>query len=236
MLQIENLVVNYGKISALKGISLEVRKNEIVALIGANGAGKSTTLMSISGLVEKEAGTIRFCGEDITDVRPNRIVGYGISHVPEGRHIFGKMTVEENLITGTFADKKISKEAIKEKIQSLYDLFPRLGERRKQMGGTLSGGEQQMLAIARGLMIDPSLIMLDEPSLGLAPIVVQEIFSLILRIKSSGKTVLLIEQNANMALQVADRGYVLETGSICLSGTGKELLANEDVKKAYLGI
>jgi branched-chain amino acid transport system ATP-binding protein len=236
MLRIKDLVVNYGRISALKNISLNVHEKEIVALIGANGAGKSTTLLSISGLVERESGHIYFGNEDISDVKPSSIVNYGISHVPEGRHIFARMTVEENLITGTFANKKISRTQIKSRLNDMYDLFPRLGERNKQLGGTLSGGEQQMLAIARSLMINPKLIMLDEPSLGLAPIIVQEIFELIKKINEEGTTVLLIEQNASMALSIAHRGYVLENGNIVLTGTGKELLENEDVKKAYLGI
>lgn len=234
MLKIKDLVVNYGHISALRGVSLTVQPNEIVALIGANGAGKTTMLMSISGLVDKEDGAIQFLGEDITDQESSAICKAGICHVPEGRHIFPRFSVEENLVSGAYP-KKATKTWIKERIEEMYELFPRLRERRRQMGGTLSGGEQQMLAIARGLMSDPKLIMLDEPSLGLAPIIVEEIFTLISSIKES-RTVLLIEQNANMALQISDRGYVLDTGCISLEGPSKDLLVNDDVRRAYLGI
>lgn len=235
MIDVKNLIVNYGNISALRGIDFQVKNNEIVSLIGANGAGKTTSLMAISGLVPKESGKIIFNDEDITNVIADKIVKKGIAHVPEGRHVFPKLTVEENLIMGTIGNSKIKKTEMDLKIEEMYKLFPRLKERYKQQAGTLSGGEQQMVAIARGLMSDPLLIMLDEPSLGLAPIVVEEIFELILRIKASGKTVLLIEQNANMALQISDRGYVLENGSIALTGTGASLLKDENVKKAYLG-
>lgn len=236
MLKIENLSVDYGNISALRGISLEVRENQIVSLIGANGAGKTTTLMAVSGLAAKSGGTVTFGGEDITGEKASRIVRRGICHVPEGRHIFPRMTVEENLVAGSFGDRAISKARVREKVEEMYGLFPRLKERRGQMGGTLSGGEQQMLAIARGLMFDPRLVMFDEPSMGLAPIIVEEIFGLILKIKEMGKTILLIEQNASMALQIADWGYVLETGEITLQGRGSDLLADENIKKAYLGI
>ena len=235
MLKIENLVVNYGYISALRDISFEVKNNEIVCLIGSNGAGKTTSLMSISNLVKKESGKIFFQDKDITNLKPHEIVSMGISHVPEGRHVFPDLSVEENLVMGTISIKKLDKKIIEERKEEMFKLFPRLKERRTQAAGTLSGGEQQMVAIARGLMCDPKLIMLDEPSLGLAPIVVEEIFELILRIKESGKTVLLIEQNASMALSISDRGYVLENGSIVLTGPGKDLLVNDDVKKAYLG-
>lgn len=235
MLEVRNLKVSYGYISALRGISFIVNKGEIITLIGGNGAGKTTTLMSISNLVTKEEGNIIFGGKDITHLPAHKIVQQGISHVPEGRKIFPALTVKENLITGTFGKEKISKEKLNENLEKMYDLFPRLKERLNQGGGTLSGGEQQMLAIARGLMMDPNLIMLDEPSLGLAPIIVEEIFELILRIKKSGKTVLLIEQNAAMALQIADRGYVLERGNIVMTGTGKELINDERVRKSYLG-
>ena len=235
MLTIKKLRVNYGYVIALRGISFHVDENEIVCLIGANGAGKSTTLMSISGLVDKAGGTIEFKGSDITKTKPHEIVRMGICHVPEGRQIFPSLSVEENLRMGTISVAKPSKQYIQEKMEEQFELFPRLKERRKQAGGTLSGGEQQMLAIARGLMSDPELVMLDEPSLGLAPIVVEEIFELIQKIKRSGKTVLLIEQNASMALSIADRGYVLENGRMVLTGTGQELLVNEDVKRAYLG-
>ncbi len=236
MLKIENLEVYYGYISALKGISLEVRTGEIVTLIGGNGAGKTTTLMSISGLVEKTAGQITFKDQDITRAPAHQIVRMGISHVPEGRLIFPALTVQENLIAGTSGNPALKKEKIKQNFDMVCELFPRLRERLRQGGGTLSGGEQQMLAIARGLMMDPELLMLDEPSLGLAPIIVEEIFELILNIKKSGRTILLIEQNAAMSLQVADRGYVLETGRISLSGTGRALMANPEVRRAYLGI
>ena len=236
MLKIENLSVDYGNISALRGVSLEVKENQIVSLIGANGAGKTTTLMAVSGLAAKSGGSVSFAGEDITRERASRIVQRGICHVPEGRHIFPRMTVEENLVAGSFGDRTISRVKVREKVEEMYDLFPRLKERKSQLGGTLSGGEQQMLAIARGVMFDPRLVMFDEPSMGLAPIVVEEIFGLILKIKEMGKTILLIEQNASMALQIADWGYVLETGAITLQGAGRDLLADENVKKAYLGI
>lgn len=235
MLEIQNLSVNYGYITALTGISLHVDEGEIITLIGGNGAGKTTTLMSVSGLVDKAGGTVTFRGTDITRRAPDRIVKMGISHVPEGRKIFPALTVYENLIAGTLGNPALTKPRIEELIAENYTLFPRLKERHTQGGGSLSGGEQQMLAIARGLMMDPDLIMLDEPSLGLAPIIVEEIFELILKIRDKGKTVLLIEQNASMALSIADRGYVLETGRVILEGQGKQLLSNPEVKRAYLG-
>lgn len=235
MLKIENLSVNYGYITALKNVSLEVKQGEIITLIGGNGAGKTTTLMSISGLVEKARGKITFKGEDITRKAPDKIVKMGLSHVPEGRRIFPALTVYENLITGTLGNPSLKKDKIEELIELNYTLFPRLKERTTQGGGSLSGGEQQMLAIARGLMMDPDIIMLDEPSLGLAPIIVEEIFELVLKIRDKGKTVLLIEQNASMALSIADRGYVLETGDVILEGKGKNLLNDPEVKRAYLG-
>ena len=235
MIKVNQLSVNYGYVSALKSISFEVERNQIVTLIGSNGAGKTSTLMAISGLVSAASGTITFEGQDITHTKPAQIVRAGISHLPEGRHVFTDMTVEENLHVGTTPLKKIAKEEIAESKERMFQMFPRLKERRSQIAGSLSGGEQQMLAIARGLMAKPKLLMLDEPSLGLAPKVVGEIFDLILQIRESGMTVLLIEQNANMALQIADYGYVLELGSISLAGTGKDLLTNDDVRKAYLG-
>lgn len=235
MLKIENLYVNYGNIEALNGINLEVNRGEIITLIGGNGAGKSTTLMTISNLVQKQSGSIYFKDVDISKVAPNKIVKMGLSHVPEGRKIFPFLTVYENLMTGTFGNPNLNKKEIQDLIEMNYILFPRLKERVAQNGGSLSGGEQQMLAIARGLMMNPDLIMLDEPSLGLAPIIVEEIFELILKIKKNGKTVLLIEQNASMALQIADRGYVLEVGSINLTGLGSDLLVDDNVKRAYLG-
>jgi len=236
MLKVENLVVNYGYISALRGVSLEIEENEIVTLIGGNGAGKSTTLMSISNLVSKTEGIVTFNGQDITKMEPDKIVKLGIAHVPEGRNIFKGLSVEENLIIGTITDKKLSGKEVHGRVAEMFDLFPRLKERRKKPGGSLSGGEQQMLAIARGLMLKPKLLMMDEPSLGLAPIIVEEIFELMEQVKKDGMTILLIEQNAMLALNVADRGYVLQNGEIVLTGTGQELLNDPEVKKAYLGI
>lgn len=235
LLTIEGVAVNYGYVSALRGIDMYVDPGEIITLVGGNGAGKTTTLMSVSGLVDKQAGTVVFDGVDITDMAPHKIVHMGIAHVPEGRDIFADLTVYENLIAGSIGNQHLKKAEIRQLVEEQYALFPRLKERAEQYGGNLSGGEQQMLAIARGLMMKPKLIMLDEPSLGLAPIVVEEIFELIQKISQLGITVLLIEQNASMALSIADRGYVIENGKIVLTGTGKELLVNEDVKKAYLG-
>ncbi len=235
LLNIENLSVNYGYISAIRGENLYVDKGEIVTLIGGNGAGKTSTLMSISNLVPKLQGKITFKDIDITNLNPDKIVKLGLAHVPEGRKIFPDMSVYENLVAGSIGNSKVKKDKFKELIEMNYTLFPRLKERANQAGGSLSGGEQQMLAIARGLMMDPELLMLDEPSLGLAPIIVEEIFELLLRIKNIGTTILLIEQNASMALSIADRGYVLETGNIILEDEGKKLLNNEEVIKAYLG-
>ena len=235
MLKIEDLHLHYGHITALRGVSLEVSKGEIVTLIGSNGAGKTSLLNAVSGLAAKAGGSVTFCGRDITQEKPERIVQSGISHIPEGRKIFPALTVYENLITGTFGNKSLTKKQIQQLIEENFELFPRLKERIRQNGGSLSGGEQQMLAIARGLMMNPSLVMLDEPSLGLAPIIVEEIFSLIRRIREQGKTVLLIEQNATMALSVADKGYVMENGRIVLSGKGSDLLRDPEVKKSYLG-
>ncbi len=231
ILSIRDLKVRYGGIEAVKGISFDVEEGSIVTLIGANGAGKSSTLRSILGLVKPAGGQIVFRGDDITNLDTNVIVRKGITLVPEGRRIFPDLTVLENLRVGAYLrDDDISGD-----IAWVYDLFPRLKERSWQPGGTLSGGEQQMLAVARALMSKPKLIMMDEPSLGLAPLVVRGIFDIIREINAQGVTVLLIEQNANMALKVADYAYVLETGRIGLSGTGRELLVNEDVKRAYLG-
>lgn len=231
MLKIENLAVNYGGIEAVKGISFEVPEKSIVTLIGANGAGKSTTLRTIAGLVPVKSGKITFFGNDITGKRSNDIVRSGITLVPEGRHVFPDLTVVENIKIGAY----LRHDDLSEDIRWVYDLFPRLKERSWQQAGTLSGGEQQMLAVARALMSHPKLMMMDEPSLGLAPLIVKGIFDIIKEVNKQGVTVLLIEQNANMALKTADRGYVLETGLITLSGTGAELLANDAVKKAYLG-
>lgn len=231
ILTINNLVVNYGGIEAVKGISLSVEKGKIVTLIGANGAGKSTTLRSIAGIVKPKQAEIIFEGENITGKSPDYIVSKGITLVPEGRRVFPNLTVLENLKIGAY----LRKDDLQADIDHVYELFPRLKERSWQLAGTLSGGEQQMLAVGRALMSRPKLIMMDEPSLGLAPLVVQGIFDIIKTVNQEGITVLLIEQNANMALRTADRGYVLETGNITLQGTGAELLANESVKEAYLG-
>ncbi len=233
MLKVTDLRAAYGKIEALKGISLEVHQGEIVTLIGANGAGKSTTLKTISGQLAPKGGSITFEGENIGGVRPHLVTGKGIIQVPEGRRIFSRMTVMENLDMGAFLRK--DKEAVKADLDHVFELFPRLKERVAQKGGTLSGGEQQMLAMGRALMSKPRLLMLDEPSMGLAPVVVETIFEIILKLNADGITILLVEQNANMALAIANRGYVLETGKIALSGPGRELLANEAVRKAYLG-
>ena len=235
MLKVENLSVNYGYITALSEISFHVDQGEIITLIGSNGAGKTTSLHAISGLVHKAGGSVQFKGTDISRMAPDKIVKMGMCHVPEGRKIFPALSVYENLIAGSLGNPKLSKNRIQELLEEQYKLFPRLKERLTQAGGSLSGGEQQMLAISRGLMMDPDIVMLDEPSLGLAPIIVEGIFDLILQIRDMGKTILLIEQNASMALSIADRGYVLETGKVVLTGTGKELLASEEVRKAYLG-
>ena len=233
MLKIENLFVSYGGIQALRGISLEVPDGKIVTLIGANGAGKSTTLRTITGLVKATSGSIQWNGEELLGRSIDRIISSGIAMSPEGRRVFADMSVLENLRIGAYLRK--DKEGIEEDVKWVYGLFPRLEERSWQLAGTLSGGEQQMLAVGRALMSRPKLMMLDEPSLGLAPLVVQDIFSIIGEINKQGVTVLLIEQNANMALKIADLAYVLETGNITMSGTGAELLANEKVREAYLG-
>jgi branched-chain amino acid transport system ATP-binding protein len=234
LLQIDGLHTYYGYVHALKGIDLEVRQGEIVTLIGANGAGKSTTLRTISGLVRPRQGRILFAGEEIETTAAHQIVERGISHAPEGRQIFSTLTVTENLNMGAYA-LGADREAIEENRQRVYDLFPRLEERKSQLGGTLSGGEQQMLSIGRALMARPRLLMLDEPSLGLAPLLVKAIFETIGEINQRGVTILLVEQNARAALKVAHRGYVLETGKVVLSGAAKELLRDERVRKAYLG-
>ncbi|MCR4722158.1 MAG: ABC transporter ATP-binding protein [Eubacteriales bacterium] len=231
MLKVTDLHVNYGGIKAVKGISFEVPDGEVVTLIGANGAGKSTTLKTIAGLIKPSAGTIEFNGEDITGKNTTDIVRMGITLVPEGRRIFPDLTVLENLKIGAY----LRNDDIKEDINWVYGIFPRLKEREWQEGGTLSGGEQQMLAVARALMSRPKLMMMDEPSLGLSPIFVNEIFKVINTIRARGVTILLIEQNANMALRTADYGYVMDTGEITIAGTGEELSGNEQVKKAYLG-
>ena len=231
MLKADNLNVYYGPIHAVKGVSFEVSEGEIVTLIGANGAGKSTTLKTVSGLMRSHGGSIEFMGKNISSAAPHRIVEMGIAHVPEGRRIFTSMTVEENLDMGAFTTRGGS-EADKENV---FEQFPRLKERRRQIAGTLSGGEQQMLAMGRALMSHPKLLMMDEPSMGLAPILVEQVFEIISALHKAGTTILLVEQNAEMALSIADRAYVMETGRITLSGTGAELAASEEVQKAYLG-
>lgn len=231
MLKIDNLSVNYGGIKAVRNVSFEVPDGKIVTLIGANGAGKSTILRTITGLVHAASGSITYDGEELTKLPTHTIVTKGITLVPEGRHVFPDMTVLENLKIGAY----LRKDNLNDDIEWVYSLFPRLKERNWQQAGTLSGGEQQMLAVGRALMSRPNLIMMDEPSLGLAPIIVKEIFNIIKEINKRGVTILLIEQNANMALHIADLAYVLETGTIALHGTGQELLANEKVKELYLG-
>ncbi len=233
MLQVNNINVYYDNIHALSDVSFEVRQGEIVTLIGANGAGKTTTLKSVSSVIKPRSGEIAFKGTSITDKGSHELLPLGMAHVPEGRRVFSKMTVEENLELGAYIIN--DKAQIKEDKDKMFDQFPRLKERRKQLAGTMSGGEQQMLAIARALMSRPELILMDEPSMGLAPVLVQEIFKIITRINDNGTTVLLVEQNANMALQIADRAYVLETGKVVLSGEGKALLADDGVRQAYLG-
>lgn len=234
MLDIKDISVNYGGISALSDVSMHIEEGEVVAVVGSNGAGKSTLLRAISGLVPITEGKISFSGTDIEKMKPHKILRLGISHVPEGRLLFGKMSVHDNLLTGAFTLS--SNEAIASKVQQVYEMFPRLKERCSQKAETLSGGEQQMLAIGRALMVSPKLLMLDEPSLGLSPILVEQVIDLIKKLKAGKQTVLLVEQNVRKALGVADRAYVLQTGKIALSGTGEELLASESVKKAYLGM
>ena len=231
LLKVDNIQVYYGAIHAIKGISFEVNEGETVALIGANGAGKSTTLKTVSGLMHPKTGRIEFLDKDITHIEAHKLVSQGLAHVPEGRHIFLQITVQENLEMGAFTRKGDISDAL----DNVFQHFPRLKERRKQIGGTLSGGEQQMLAMGRAMMISPKLLMLDEPSMGLAPILVEQIFDIIRELRKAGTTILLVEQNAGMALDIADRAYVLETGKITLSGTGAELAQSELVKKAYLG-
>lgn len=233
MLTIKDMNVYYGAIHALKGLNIEVDKGEIVTLIGANGAGKTSTLRAISGLVPIKKGTVSFEGKDITNLPPHEIVYLGMSHVPEGRRVFANMTVMENIELGAFLRK--DKAGVKKDMDMVFNRFPRLKERMKQRAGTLSGGEQQMLAIARALMIQPKLLLMDEPSMGLAPLIVQDIFEIIKEINKSGTTVLLVEQNAHMALSVANTAYVLETGNIVLSGEAEKLLNDDSVRSAYLG-
>ncbi len=232
MLKVNDINVYYGSIHAIKGVSFEVNEGEIVTLIGANGAGKSTVLKTVSGLLHSATGSVEFLGKNISSVAPHKIVKEGLAHVPEGRRIFLQMTVEENLDMGAFTQ---GGKNVDEDMTRVYEQFPRLKERRKQIAGTLSGGEQQMLAMGRALMSRPKLLMLDEPSMGLAPILVEQIFDIIKLLHKEGTTILLVEQNAQMALSVADRAYVLETGKITLSGTGEELIRSDEIRRAYLG-
>ena len=233
MLEVKDLSVHYGMIQAVEDVSFTVNEGEIVSLIGANGAGKSTILKTLSGLVRPSSGTIEYLGQDITKLPAKKIVSLGLAQVPEGRHVFRGLSVKENLDLGAFL--RNDKEEIQKDMKAIFERFPILEERKNQDAATLSGGEQQMLAMGRALMTRPKLLLLDEPSMGLAPIFIKEIFNIIQEIQKQGTTVLLIEQNAKMALSIATRGYVLETGSVVLSGTGKELLESEDVQKAYLG-
>ncbi|MDR0273626.1 MAG: ABC transporter ATP-binding protein [Clostridiales bacterium] len=230
LLKVTDLHVSYGAITAVKGVSFHVNEGEIVTLIGANGAGKTTVMHAISGLLKPASGTIEFLKKNISTTAPHKIIAQGLVQVPEGRRIFAKMTVKENLSMGAYLKKAKAND-----YQEIYSLFPRLHERRRQLAGTLSGGEQQMLAIGRALMSKPKMLLLDEPSMGLAPILVKEIFRIIKECNNAGVTILLVEQNANMALSIADRAYVLETGLVALEGSAEDLIANDDVKKAYLG-
>ena len=233
MLEVKDLNLYYGAIHALKGISLVVNDGELVSLIGSNGAGKTSTLHAISGLLPISSGSVHLDGTDLQKVHPNKIIGLGLAHVPEGRHVFSRMTVEENLLMGAYIMR--DQKRISENLEKVYTYFPRLKERWKQLAGTLSGGEQQMLATGRALMTDPSILLMDEPSMGLSPLLVKEIFSIIETLHKNGITILLVEQNAKMALAVADRAYVLETGKISMSGPASELADDDRVRKAYLG-
>lgn len=232
MLTVSDINVYYGAIHAIKNVSFEVNEGEVVALIGANGAGKSTTLKTMSGLLRSQTGTIEFLGQNIMHMPADKLVAAGLAHVPEGRRVFAQMSVEENLEMGAFTRPN---SEIEPGLERVYVHFPRLKERRRQVAGTLSGGEQQMLAMGRALMSSPKLLMLDEPSMGLAPILIEQIFDIVLELHAAGTTILLVEQNAQMALSIASRAYVMETGKITLSGTGDELLHNDEVRKAYLG-
>ena len=233
MLEIKDLNVFYGAVHAIKGISISVEQGELVSLIGANGAGKTTTLHAISGLVPVSSGTIELDGKNLVKTSPDKIISLGLAHVPEGRHVFARMTVEENLRMGAYIIKDAAK--INENLETVYKHFPRLKERRKQLAGTLSGGEQQMLATGRALMTDPKIVLMDEPSMGLSPLLVKEIFAIIQQLHESGITILLVEQNAKMALAISDRAYVLETGKISMSGKASQLAEDDRVRKAYLG-
>lgn len=233
MLEVKDLEVYYGMIQAIKGISFEVNEGEVIALIGANGAGKTTTLHTVTGLLHPKKGSVLFEGQDVTKIPAHKIVSFGMAHVPEGRRVFAQFTVLQNLKMGAYT--RTDKNEIEETLQIVYKRFPRLEERKNQLAGTLSGGEQQMLAMGRALMSRPKIILMDEPSMGLSPILVNEIFDIIQSVSASGTTVLLVEQNAKKALSIADRAYVLETGKIVLDGNAKELMNNDSIKKAYLG-
>ena len=233
LLEVKDLEVYYGVINALKGISFEVNEGEVVALIGANGAGKTTTLHTITGLLCAKSGSIYYDGNEISKIAPHKIVGMGMAHVPEGRRIFQQLSVLENLKMGAYT--RTNSKEIEDTLKTVYEHFPRLEERKKQIAGTLSGGEQQMLAMGRAMMSKPKLVVMDEPSMGLSPLLVKEVFKIIEAMHAAGITVLLVEQNAQMALSIADRAYVLENGRIAMSGTGKELMASDEIKKAYLG-
>ena len=233
LLEVKDLQVFYGVIQAIKGISFEVNQGEIVTLIGANGAGKTTTMQSIMGLIKPRSGSVIYDGKEITGVSTHKIVGMGMTQVPEGRRVFSELTVYENLLMGAYTEKDRSK--IKEDIEEIYTIFPRLGERKSQVAGTLSGGEQQMLAMGRAIMSHPKLLMLDEPSMGLSPVLVDQVFEIIKHFHKTGTTILLVEQNANKSLAISDRAYVLENGRITVTGTGSELMASEEIRKAYLG-
>ncbi|AUG76608.1 amino acid ABC transporter ATPase [Kitasatospora sp. MMS16-BH015] len=233
LLEVQDLRVSYGKIEAVKGISFTVNEGEVTTLIGTNGAGKTTTLRTLSGLLKPTSGTISFDGKPLAGTPTHKIVSLGLAHSPEGRHIFPRMTIEENLLLGAFLRRDPA--GVQEDVERAYTLFPILGERRKQAAGTLSGGEQQMLAMGRALMCRPKLLMLDEPSMGLSPLMMQKIMATIVELKATGMTILLVEQNAQAALSLSDQGYVLETGNIVLTGSGQDLLHNDEVRKAYLG-
>jgi branched-chain amino acid transport system ATP-binding protein len=236
VLRVKNLSVRYGSIAALRSASVHVKEGEIVALVGGNGAGKTTLLSAVSGVVRPESGEVVFGGKEITRLRPEGIVSAGVSHVPEGRHVFKPLTVEDNLRLGAWVRRSVPSATIRKEVDDVYALFPVLGERRRQLAGTLSGGEQQMLAIGRALLSAPKVLLLDEPSMGLAPLVIREILSLVARLRAErGMTVLLVEQNVRAALSVSDRAYVLETGRVVLQGTPEELLQNREVRRAYLG-
>ncbi len=235
MLKVENLNVYYGVIHAIEDVSLEVNNGEIVTLIGANGAGKTTILHTITGLKKAAAGSVSWDGIDLLKEEPSKIITHGVAHVPEGRHVFIDMTVRENLEMGAYMYGRKEKDKVAERMEAVFKKFPRLKERQNQLAGTFSGGEQQMLAVGRALMSDPKIILMDEPSMGLSPLLVQEIFDIIKEVNEQGITILLVEQNAKMALKIANRAYVLETGKIKLSGDAKELLRNDEVRKAYLG-